>query len=432
MRLDNFRLSEAPSAFFSLLRFHLGAGARLAARVSVPVLVATAAAAMFFGPDFLASVARVLFGADAGIASGAVVLLALAGIARAAEQRICRGLSGWVRHLPAGPAAHRRAALIAITLVEAPVLLGFAVLALAAAAGARGGNPVRELALALPLRALAAAVFALPVTRRRLTRTLALGAGLFAGGRSPGLLALAAALLLAADLGAGRLRPVGDVPRRRRSADRLIEARIAWRALGWRTAGAYACALLPLAMGWAFVAHNELPPHHQARAALLAGSLALALLFAALGDGLAVLRPAWPWARSLPWSAARRVRGDALLLGAHALPVVLATAVLAPWTRETAAAALAVLALVPPLAARTAGAMRRAPERRSGASGEILLEGGLAALLAALLPWTAALALLATPWLLRLAARRERRQKVSRWLELHSLAVGDPQSWSAG
>jgi hypothetical protein len=421
------------SAFFSLLRFHLGAGARLAARVSVPVLVATAAAAMFLGPDFLASVARVLFGADAGIASGAVVLLALAGIARAAVQRICRELSGWVRHLPAGPAAHRRAALLAITLVEVPVLLGFAVLAVGAtdAIAARGGNAVRELALALPLRALAAAVFALPVTRWRLTRTLALGAGLLAGGRSPGLLALAAALLLAADLAAGRLRPVGDLPRRRRSADRLIEARIAWRALGWRTAGAYACALLPLAMGWAFVAHNELPPLHQARGALLAGSLALALLFAALGDSLAVLRPAWPWARSLPWSAARRVRGDALLLGAYALPLVLATAVLAPWTREMAAAALAVLALVPPLAARTAGAMRRAPERRGGASGEILLEGGLAALLAALLPWTAALALLATPWLFGVAARRERRQKVSRWLELHSLAVGDPQSWSA-
>jgi hypothetical protein len=32
---------------------------------------------------------------------------------------------------------------------------------------------------------------------------------------------------------------------------------------------------------------------------------------------------------------------------------------------------------------------------------------------------------------LRAAAERERRQKVSRWLELHHLAAGDPQSWSA-
>ena len=33
---------------------------------------------------------------------------------------------------------------------------------------------------------------------------------------------------------------------------------------------------------------------------------------------------------------------------------------------------------------------------------------------------------------MRSAAERERAQKVSKWLELHHLAVGDPQSWSAG
>ncbi|HEY6323290.1 MAG TPA: hypothetical protein VJA16_17235 [Thermoanaerobaculia bacterium] len=418
--------TESP-AFVALLRFHLGAGARLAGRVVVPVLTAAAAAGMFLGPDFLRTVAGLLFGGGAGIGAGVVVLVALIGVAQAAAPRICRGLSGWVRHLPAGPAAQRRAALLAVALVEVPVLLGFAFLVLAA----RGSGVARELALGLPLRALAAAAFALPVTRGGPTRVLAFGAGVLAGGRSAAWLVAAAALLLVADLGAGRLRPVGEAPRRRRSADRLVEARLAWRALGWRVAGGYASALLPLAMGWAFVAHNELAPRDQARAALLAGALGVALLFAALGDSLAVLRPAWPWARSLPWSAAQRVRSDALLLGAHALPVVAATAALAPWSRETAAAALAVLGLLPPLAVVTAGAVRRAPERRSGAAGEILLYGGFAALLAALLPWAAGLALLATPWLLLAAARRERRQKVSRWLELHSLAVGDPQSWSA-
>jgi len=39
--------------------------------------------------------------------------------------------------------------------------------------------------------------------------------------------------------------------------------------------------------------------------------------------------------------------------------------------------------------------------------------------------------LLAAPWAARAAAERERRQKVSRWLALHHLAAGDPQSWSA-
>jgi len=94
-------MKSGRSAFLSLLRFHLGAGARLAARVVVPVVAAAAAAATFLGPDFLASVARALFGAGAGIGSGAVVLLALLGVARAAAPRVCRGLSGWVRHAAA-------------------------------------------------------------------------------------------------------------------------------------------------------------------------------------------------------------------------------------------------------------------------------------------------------------------------------------------
>ena len=94
-------------------------------------------------------------------------------------------------------------------------------------------------------------------------------------------------------------------------------------------------------------------------------------------------------------------------------------------------AALAVLAMVPLLAVRATGAMRRAPERRTGASGEVLGEGLLLAAAVALLPWVSLLALLGTPLAVRAAAERERRQKVSRWQEIHHLAAGDPQSWSA-
>ena len=46
-------------------------------------------------------------------------------------------------------------------------------------------------------------------------------------------------------------------------------------------------------------------------------------------------------------------------------------------------------------------------------------------------PIVGLLAVLLAPLALRAAAERERRQKVSRWLELHHLAAGDPQSWSA-
>src|SRR6185436_534767 len=174
------------------------------------------------------------------------------------------------------------------------------------------------------------------------------------------------------------------------------------------------------------VTNNSLAPHHVRLAGLLGGASAVVFLFADLGEALGVRRPAWPWVRSLPWSADRRVRADAALLAAHALPLVAVTAKI-DWV-----AAVAVLAVTPWLAARAAGAVRRAPERRTGASGEILIEGFLLAAAVALLPWLSLLALAGTPWALRVAAERERAQKVSRWLELHHLAVGDPQSWSAG
>jgi hypothetical protein len=93
--------------------------------------------------------------------------------------------------------------------------------------------------------------------------------------------------------------------------------------------------------------------------------------------------------------------------------------------------ALAAALPLPFLAVRAAGAVRRAPERRTGASGEILLEGLLAAALAAVLPWAGLPLLALAPPALSWAAERERRQKVSRWLELHHLAAGDSQSWSA-
>jgi hypothetical protein len=66
-----------------------------------------------------------------------------------------------------------------------------------------------------------------------------------------------------------------------------------------------------------------------------------------------------------------------------------------------------------------------------GAAGEIAVQGGLIAAAIALAPWLALGALALVPWAVREAARRESAQKVSRWLELHHLAAGDPLSWSA-
>ena len=135
-------------------------------------------------------------------------------------------------------------------------------------------------------------------------------------------------------------------------------------------------------------------------------------------------RPGPGRARS-PGRAARRVGADALLLGVHALPLVL-------------------------LAARIdcgrAGCPRRPPPARH-AGGRSHAAGSGAAdrrrrgdplrRRACSPPWWPCSPgppcplSPRPPGPLRAAAERERRQKVSRWLELHHLAAGDPQSWSA-
>ncbi|HEY8022216.1 MAG TPA: hypothetical protein VIH93_14015, partial [Thermoanaerobaculia bacterium] len=335
--------------------------------------------------------------------------------------------------------AHRRAAALAIAVAQLPLLLLLAVLAPVAL-----HRPERLAAalLGLVLSAAAAALFAVPVARPLPARPLALAAALLAAAGSWPALGVAALLILATDLAAGDL-PVGSPagsktgskaerssshqpdPLAGGAAARWLPARIAWRALGWRLAGAYLVALLPWGAAALFVAHNQLSPWAVGLAARLGGGAAAVLLLAQLGEALAVQRPAWPWARSLPQSALARVAADALFLGVHASPGVALAAWIAP------RAALPVALALPYLALRAAGALRRAPERKIGASGEILMEGMWLAAAVALLPWASLALAAAAPLAARWAAERERRQKVSRWLEIHHLAAGDPQSWSA-
>jgi hypothetical protein len=381
---------------------------------------------MLLGVDFLNSFSAMLFGSPGKGGSGLPIAFACLGVAGVAAPRVCRGLDGWLRHLPATGLAHRRAAMLALAAAQGSLLVLLLVLALTAAR--LGSDPFPNLA-GLLVAAPAAALAAMPVERWP-ARPLALAAAFlpFSGGWLP--VGAGAVLLILAERIAGPLRRTGAAVALSRSArhgtGRWLEARIAWRALGWSLAGAYLTALLPLGATALFVRNNELAPVYVRLGALLGGGCAVVFLLAGLGESLAVRRPAWPWSRSLPWAARRRVLADSLFLGAHALPLVLLTAWIEP------VAAFAVLAQVPFLAIRAAGAMRRAPERRTGASGEILMEGLLLAAAVALLPWVSLLTLPGAPLAMRAATERERRQKVSRWQEIHHLAAGDPQSWSAG
>ncbi|MFY9821988.1 MAG: hypothetical protein WAM82_11445 [Thermoanaerobaculia bacterium] len=411
------------SGAVSVLRFHLAVGARLAMRVLVPLIAAGFGAGMLLGNDFLVSLARSLFGVGSGGGSAVVIAALCLGAAELAGPRICRGLNGWLRHLPASGLAHRRAATLAIAVSQVPLLL--LLLMLAAFSSLVPAVLIRRV-LQLAVTALAAALCVTPARRRWIAAPVALSAAIVAGAGGWWLLALGAVLLAVADGAAGDLAATGP-PRLHlsaRSSGGWIETRIAWRALGWSLPGTYLTALLPVLAAWAFVAHNELAPQFVRLAARLGGGVAAVLLLASLSESLAVRRPAWPWSRSLPWTAQRRVSADALFLGLHALPMIVLAAAIHP-------AALEALPILPLLAVRAAGALRRAPERRTGATGEILGEGLLLASLVALLPWVSPLALAGVPFALRAAVERERRQKVSRWLELHHLAAGDPQSWSA-
>ncbi len=428
-------MPRAASGFGPLARFHCAVGGRLAAVALVPAFAAGFGAGMLLGVDFLNTLARLLFGADgsrpARSAGALWIALVTIGAARTAAPRVCRGLSGWIRHLPADGVAHRRAAALAILVAQLPLLALLAVLApIALQAPGRRAAAFAGLLLA----AAAAALFAVPVARPALSRPPALAAAFLAGTCSwPGL-AAAAVLLVAGDLAAGPLPAgAGGGPAVRRwgrgsAPPRWLAARIAWRALGWRLAGAYAVALLPVGAAAAFVAHNALPPGAAGLASRLGGGAGVVLFLAQAGEALAAQRPVWPWSRSLAQSAASRVGADALFLGCHAAPIALLAACIAP-SFLLAAAPLA--AALPFLSLRAAGALRRAPERKTGAAGEILLEGMWLAAAIALLPWTSPALAAAAPWAARRAAERERRQKVSRWLPIHHLAAGDPQSWSA-
>ncbi|HEX2224812.1 MAG TPA: hypothetical protein VHN15_11460, partial [Thermoanaerobaculia bacterium] len=118
-------MTQSPrrSEILALLRFHLGVGARLAARVLAPVVVGAVGGAMLLGVDFQGTLAKVLFGAGRAGGSGPVMFLLCLGAASVAAPRIGRGLDGWLRHLPVSGTAHRRAAAVATTVAQVPVLL---------------------------------------------------------------------------------------------------------------------------------------------------------------------------------------------------------------------------------------------------------------------------------------------------------------------
>lgn len=414
-----FKGRPSVRAFFI---FHLSVGARLAIRKLAPVLAVIFAIYFILRPEFFHELSAGFVQAGflmTGIFSTGISL----SIAGMAAPRVCHGLDGWIRHLPAGSQMHRRLAVFAIFIAQLPIL---AVLAsLAVYAFLRFKAPAAAYLAGLPLLALASAQCVIPVKRKRVTRSLAviacvcLGSGrwLFALG---GLI-----LLLITDLISGHLSPT-----RKRSAfhhafkGSLLHMTIAWRAIRFRIIIPYLLSLWVLGTTALFLSNNNPGPSLAVKAICFGGTLSIAIFFAFVSNMLVTRRPPWPWARSLPWSAQVRVLMDAFFLSTHAIPLLILVVLM------NAKAVLPIIASLPLLALFSTHVMRRAPEYRMAASGKILLTGSLVALSISLIPLISLLFLVLTPFVLKFGVEAEQNQKVSRWLELHHLAAGDPLSWS--
>jgi len=406
-----------------LLGFHLRTAVRLAARAMTPVAMALVAAAVLANEPaaIVRGLAEACVGRTAHPAASPVVVAAILTIASWIARRTTHGMNGWARSLAVGDRAHLDAAAAAIVLALMPVSVALIVVGLA---GGVDVSPARATGLAVSLVAVTAAV--LPVRRRRLTGTLGVVAGWLAleGGWIGVLLAGVVAATARALSGGLATTPASPTRPRRQRSSAALGPLIALRALGHRIAAPALGALVVGLVAAAFAVNNELDPAVAAAAERLAAVAAVTVVVAGLAELLAVRRPTWPWARSLPVSALARAAADAALLGASAVPVLAAAAVVAPLP------ALAALAATPTIAAVAAGSVRRAAVRASGASGEVLAAGLLAAAWIALAPVVSLGLLAALPPALLWAAERDRRLKATAWHERHHLAVGDPLSWS--
>lgn len=405
----------------ALLLFHFRVGVRVAVRSFAPLFAAIIWLIMFnmYPAALVTGLALNTFAPNPSF-RGLLPTAALAFLLPLwAAHRLSLGLNGWMCHLGISRRANKRGLLLSLATVQIPLWISLVILGVVAHLHRSSVWPaVPRLCLLLA----AAIYFALPVYRRLPTMLFAFSAAGCAFSGRPFTIAAGALLLLAADLVSGNIREAhGRKPWR--PAGSLFDFIVAWRALGWRLLLRYAVSLLIIGITALFARNNELTGTLLAATVRFGGCIAVAVFLSSAAARLAERRPPWPWARSFPVSSYHRVTIDALFLGFHAALVLVPVAFIAP------SAMWLVLLTLPFISIRAAAHVRKIPEQRTGA-GEYLLECfGVAALLA-LLPWTVVLWIAAAVPAFISARNTDIQQKVSRWLELHHLAAGDPLSWS--
>lgn len=397
-------------------------GTRLALRKLAPILALAFAAYFLLRPELFNSIFAALLERGTllmGLVSSALAL----SVAAMAARRICLGLNGWVRHLPARGLTHRRLAGIAVGVAQMPVLLVLALLSFIAF-GIFQVSPVLYL-LGLPVLGLAAGLCVLPVQRNLFTKPISFAACVLSTSGHWIFLVSAGVLLIIADRTAGSLtRSRKSQISQRSFPGSLFSTLIAFRATGLRILFLYLPALIVLALVSLFLSNNTLTPHQTFRSVIFGGTLSLALFCAFIANTLAVRRPPWPWARSLPWSAQQRMVTDSLMICVSAIPLICLVALVdlqAVWPMALC---------FPPFAFFASLSMRRAFDYPLGTLWQILITGTAASVLTCLIPLISVIFLAATPLIVKQGAKLEEQQKVSRWIEIHHLAAGDSLSWS--
>jgi hypothetical protein len=417
-------MSDRASFAGALLAFHCRVGARVALRAVAPSVGLFLFFYYVLRPEFSVFLTRVLLIENGLLVSGLTLALASLVAAKVTSSRVLAGAAGWIRHLPLTSSGHRRLAVIGAAAACLPVLAIIGFLIVLAAREAR--RPAAWFLVGLPFLGLASALYWTPLKNKAAARPLAFCAGWLFGMGEGLTLAAGFLCLAAADLAAGPLRRGGRVrlfvPYGRSPGTIAL---VSVRAVGWKFVPFYLAAFLPLILSRLFILNNRVSGRVAVSAACFGGAVSVVLFLSLLASSLAARRPPWPWLRSLPMSSGRRTAADAAFMGVCGLPLAAVTFSLDLW------AGLATLAALPLLATRAAAALRRSPDLRAGPGPALALEGGLAALALALLPWISLGFLAAAPWALAEAARRERLIKVSRWSETRFRAEGDSQSWSA-
>lgn len=407
-------------SFIAFFRFHLRVGIRVALRVLVATVAVFFALFYLLRPELFIGTTALLI--SHGILGGLVSALSCLIFAGIVSRRICLGLTGWIRHLAATGSLQRRLAALAVLTAQLPILLIWVVLAFAA--GHMYGVRILPFLAGLPFSAAAASLAVLSVRRKHLTMPLAAAAAVLAGSSNWFLLVAGVLVMTAADLSAGPIVPARTRTVLSSPGGAAFHLAIAWRAIRFRVMIPYIPSLFFIGLSFFFLANNTVKPGLAASVVRLNGALGMIIFSGIFANILASRRPPWPWARSFPNDAKTRVLNDALLIFLHAFVLLIPISL----TELTAVWPLA--GALPLLAVRSARAVHLAGDVRSGPIGLLAGESALPALLIVLFPPSSLLLLLAAPLALREAAKAEKAQKVSRWLELHHLAAGDPLSWS--